>query len=172
MATNYDRSMGKSELHYFADASDLPLVVHRGALKAGGDKAREAEELFEANRWGGGWRDGIYTHDHFHATTHEVLGIARGQVKVRFDGRDDRVVALAAGDVAIVPAGVSHCNVGASKDLLVVGAYPDGRAPDMQDGTPRDEPEAAKSVKSVPLPAADPVFGPQGPLLQYWQAAK
>src|SRR5215470_3402508 len=98
MASNYDRSNVKTELHFFADASDLPLLVHRGALQAAGDKAAEAEELFAANRWGGGWRNGIYTHDHFHATAHEVLGIARGQVRVRFDGRDDKVVALAAGD--------------------------------------------------------------------------
>jgi uncharacterized protein YjlB len=37
--------------------------------------------------------------------THEVLGIARGEVKVEFGGAKGNAITLKAGDVAILPAG-------------------------------------------------------------------
>ena len=52
--------------------SRLPLLVYRGAVKVASDPAATFEELFEANDWGGTWRNGIYTYHHYHSTTHEV----------------------------------------------------------------------------------------------------
>jgi len=88
------------------------------------DPAAVFEELFEGNDWGDTWGDGIYDWLHYHSRTHEVLGIARGSGKVRFGGSKGRTINLKAGDVAILPAGTGHQCLKASKDFLVVGAYP------------------------------------------------
>lgn len=156
------------ELHPFPAVTALPLLVLRGAVPPDGRAAETCERLFAANGWGGGWRNGIYSHHHFHATAHEVLGIARGEVRVRFGGPAGAVVAVRAGDVIVVPAGVSHCNEGASDDLLVIGAYPARQSPEVKRGTPAEHPGAAQQIAAVPLPGADPVYGRNGPLLQHW----
>ncbi len=150
----------------------LPLLVYRQVLPLGGDTASACETLFARHGWTGGWRNGIFGYDHFHATTHEVLGIARGQVRVRFGGNGGIEAEVSAGDVVVVPAGVAHRNLGASRDLLVVGAYPDGRDPDRNTGTPGQNPHTVAAIMRVPVPPADPVFGRQGPLRQHWHDPK
>jgi uncharacterized protein YjlB len=171
-------SQTKPELHRFPEASDLPLLLYRGALAPkggpqggqaeGGAGAKTYEELFARNGWPGAWRNGIYPYHHFHATAHEVLGIAAGHAAVRFGGDGGPVVEVRAGDVVVIPAGVAHCNLGSSPDLLVVGAYPGGRSPDLNKGTPADHPAARAKLEKVALPEADPVFGPDGPLIRHW----
>jgi uncharacterized protein YjlB len=51
-----------------------------------GDRAAMFEELFKRNGWGDSWRNGIFDYVHYHSSTHEVLGIARGGASVRFGG--------------------------------------------------------------------------------------
>jgi uncharacterized protein YjlB len=105
---------------------ELPLVHYRSAveLRNAADPAAVFEALFESHGWGGSWRNGIYDYVHYHPRTHEVLGIARGRARVRFGGSKGKVVRLKPGDVAILPAGTGHEALSASKNLLVVGAYP------------------------------------------------
>ena len=158
------------ELHRIS-GQPLPLIVFRGALPLDGDPGGTCEALFAGNGWGGGWQNGIYSYHHFHATTHEVLGIARGHAKVRFGGDEGPLVEVAAGDVVVIPAGISHKKEGGSADLLVVGAYPGEREPDMQRGLPHEHPTAAAKASRVPVPATDPVFGAEGPLLRHWSGA-
>ena len=149
----------------------LPLLVYRGVLDAHAkDPAGDCERLFARHRWTGAWRNGIYDYDHFHRTAHEVLGIVRGEARVRFGGPEGLVVEVQAGDVVVIPAGVGHCNMGASRDLLVIGAYPDGDGePEICTGKGREHDQALDTVPKVPLPARDPVFGETGPLLDRWR---
>jgi len=150
---------------------DRPLLVYRAALQANGaDLAAAFEQLFASHGWGGGWRNGVYGYHHFHATAHEVLGIARGHATVRFGGPSGVAVTVHAGDVVVVPAGVAHKNEGASADLLVIGAYPDGTEPDMRrpDQSGKTE-ELTARVAQVPIPRADPVMGATGPLIERWR---
>jgi len=144
----------------------LPLLIYRDVLSRGSDPAGACEDLFARNGWTGAWRNGIYDYDHFHATMHEVLGIVRGRVKARFGGEGGVEAELRAGDVVVIPAGVAHKNLGASKDLLVVGAYPGGGDGDDDIHTKKDG--AAAKAERVPVPPADPVFGRQGPLREKW----
>jgi len=159
-----------SERHEFPGITELSLIVYRGAVKTGGGTAaEECLSLFARNGWGGGWTDGIHPYHHFHATTHEALGIVKGSARVRFGGRSGPVVAVEAGDAVIIPAGISHFNEGATDDLVVVGAYPGGRQPDMErSGSDEITEGARKRVRAVPLPEADPVFGKDGPLVRSW----
>ncbi len=170
MSENRNDASASIELHR-ALGQSLPLVVYRGALLPPSATAEAFAALFERHRWGGGWQNGIYPYHHFHATTHEVLGIARGGAKVRFGGDDGPLVEVGAGDVIVIPAGVSHRNEGSSADLLVVGAYPEAREPDMKRGLINEHSVAAAKVAEVPIPAMDPVFGDDGPLLRHWSKA-
>jgi uncharacterized protein YjlB len=164
------------EEHLFADDGrvpnnpSLPLIVYRSALETGPRCAGDCEKLFADNGWSGGWRNGIYAHHHYHSTTHEVLGIAAGSARVRLGGEAGTTVELHAGDVVVIPAGVAHKNEGASPDLVVVGAYPAGRGPDMCSPGAQHRERALRSVREVPLPASDPVYGKLGPLIERWRA--
>jgi uncharacterized protein YjlB len=147
----------------------LPLLVYRGVLDLAGDPAAGCEALFARHGWPGAWRNGIFGHDHFHATMHEVLGIVRGRVRVLFGGDGALETEVAAGDVVVIPAGVAHRNLGASRDLLVVGAYPGGGYPDT---TTEAGPDTAARIARVPVPDQDPVYGPAGPLLDRWTSTE
>ena len=158
------------ELHSFPEATSLPLLVYRGALPwLGAATASDCEALFARHGWPGAWHNGIYGFHHFHATTPEVLGIVAGHATVRFGGPAGAAVTVAAGDVVLVPAGVSHCKEAGSADLLVIGAYPGGRDPDMARGTPADHKEAPRQIAAVAVPDSDPVLGKDGPLLRHWR---
>jgi uncharacterized protein YjlB len=149
----------------------LPFVHYRSPvnLSDAADPAAVFEELFRRNGWRDSWRNGIYDYVHYHSATHEVLGIARGHARVRFGGNQGKVFELDAGDVAILPAGTGHQCLSASKDLLVVGAYPAGGKYDECTGTAAEHARAVKSIPKVPVPAKDPVYGTDGPLCRCWK---
>ena len=143
----------------------LPLIVYRAAFaNAGGRMAESAIEAhFATNDWRNGWVNGIYGFHHYHATAHEVLGIARGEADVQFGGPSGPVVRVSAGDAVLIPAGVGHCLQRGSADLSVVGAYPGGADWDLKRAD-RDDPQLAKEqIARVPLPDTDPVLGTDGP---------
>jgi uncharacterized protein YjlB len=146
-------------------------VLYQSVVRPGGsyDPATIFEQLFESNGWTGTWRNGIYDYGHFHSATHEVLGIARGQATVRFGGMTGRDIELGTGDVAILPAGTGHQRLASSGDFLVVGAYPDPDSYDECTGKPAERARAMESIPKVPLPDADPVLGPDGPLRTLWE---
>ncbi len=153
--------------------SVLPLLVFQRAFDpAGADLVRRIEEVFVANGWGGSWRDGIYGFHHYHSSAHEVLGVYRGSARVRLGGAQGTTVSIATGDVVVIPAGVAHKNLGASRDFAVVGAYPDGQRADMNYGKAAERPGADERIARVALPRMDPVHGADGPLLDLWRSAR
>lgn len=160
-------------LHLFADDgripnnAALPVIVYRRPLAFDDDPAA-LEETFAGHGWTNGWRNGIYGFHHFHSTAHEVLGIARGRVRVRLGGERGTSFELEAGDVVVLPAGTGHRNEGGSGDLLVVGAYAGGRSWDTRTGDPAERPEVQRDIARVPLPEADPMHGAAGPLVRAW----
>ena len=64
-----------------------------------------------------------------------------------------------------IPAGVGHRLERGSSDLLVVGAYPEGRAWDLRRGDPAERDLVMANLAAVPLPATDPIHGAAGPLV-------
>ena len=150
--------------------SRLPLLVYRRAVPADPDAI---ERLFGENAWPPAWRDGVHPFHHFHSNAHEVLGFARGEATVLFGGPSGQVLIARAGDVIVVPAGVGHCNQSQSADLLVVGAYPANTSrPDLRRGKAAEHMASVRAIADVPLPQADPVRGPGGPLLRIWTTQK
>jgi uncharacterized protein YjlB len=164
-------------LHRFADDgripnnAHLPLIVYSGVLDRDGDMASACERRFAANGWGDGWRNGIYPYHHFHSTAHEALGIVRGSARVQFGGEKGAILEVSTGDVVVIPAGVGHKRLSASDDLLVIGAYPRGQHVDLCKGEGEDGAHVRQSIREVPLPAEDPVFGADGPLIRHWPPA-
>jgi uncharacterized protein YjlB len=147
----------------------MPFLVYKQAISVDNDHPEKTiEGLFGANGWGDMWRNGVYDYLHYHATVHEALGIARGHARVRFGGDRGKVFEIAAGDVAILPAGAGHQCLSASPDFSVVGAYPPGPRMHVTRPTPDNHRKALKTIPEVKLPKTDPVMGADGPLVRLW----
>ena len=163
------------EEHLFIDDGhvpnnpSLPLIVYRAVLETGPRAAVACEALFAGNDWSAAWINGIYAHHHYHSTAHEVLGIARGNARVRLGGEGGQTVELNAGDVVVIPAGTAHKREAASSDLLVIGAYPRGQHPDICRAEAAAHDRALPAIAAVPLPEADPVTGRADPLIECWR---
>lgn len=150
----------------------LPVIVYREVFREPRDlSAHTVEKVFEAHRWTGTWRNGIFSYHHYHSTAHEVLGVVRGAATVQLGGPDGVVLDLSGGDVVILPAGIAHKNLGSASDFRVVGAYPPGQRWDVKRGDPEDRPEADRNIEAAALPASDPVFGSSGLLPAHWHHA-
>jgi uncharacterized protein YjlB len=145
--------------------SRFPVLLYRGAVTpdGGGDLADAIEATFRRHDWLNNWRElGVYDYYHFHSTTHEALGVARGQITLRLGGEGGTVVTLTAGDVLVLPAGTSHIRLEHSGDSWMVGGYPEGRDWDLIRDEAVTEAEAKAAVKrigSLPIPGRDPVTG-------------
>ncbi|MEP3278331.1 MAG: cupin [Stappiaceae bacterium] len=147
--------------------SRFPLLIHRQAVPGGG--ADTVRACFRQNGWFNNWQNkGVYTYGHFHSTTHECLGCAAGWMEIEVFGQGGTRVKVEAGDVIVMPAGVSHAMTDSSDDVLIVGGYPDGRDWDnMQEAHITEEARraAVKRIMMLPIPARDPVTGEP---LQEW----
>src|SRR6185436_12164393 len=148
----------------------MPFLVYKGAVDVANDHPEKTiEGLFGANGWGEMWRNGVYDYLHYHATVHEVLGVARGHAQVRFGGDRGREFEISAGDVAILPAGTGHQCISSSRDFCVVGAYPPGAPMHVTRPTKAAHATALQTIAKVAVPKTDPVLGADGPLVKLWK---
>lgn len=157
----------------FPNNNLLPLLVYSKVLHLPEDEdLRIIIDIFESNNWSNAWTNGIYDFHHYHSTTHEVLGIARGSARVLFGGDQGVSLVLERGDVVIIPAGVAHKNLGNDPDFVCVGAYPDGLQYDMYYGREGERPRTDETIRKLRLPRYDPVYGIDGPLIKNWAGEK
>ena len=156
----------------FPNNERLAILVYRSALPLNRhDEHQAVRTVFEANGWTNVWVDGMFEFNHYHSTSHEVLGFACGQATVEVGGPSQGVrIALSTGDVLLIPAGVAHRKIEGSRDLTVVGAYPPGQQYDMNYGLPEERRTAVHAITQVGIPETDPVLGPSGPLAEHWGA--
>lgn len=161
-------------LYYFDDDgvtpnSRLPVLIYKNVLaETTEDFASSLESIFQQNNWTENWRDIVLDKDHYHSTTHEVLGISKGSVNLQLGGARGKKILASAGDVLILPAGVAHRSLNNELHYEVIGGYPEGRPWDMIYCEPEKYVEAKIVIDRLPLPTTDPIFGVNGPLLDFW----
>lgn len=144
----------------------LPLVVYSGVIQG---NAATYRAMYQRNKWGGIWLNGVYRFHHFHSTAHEVLGCVSGRARIQFGGENGEILEVTAGDMVVIPAGVGHYNTGdQSEDFQIMGAYPMGQTWDLCRGDPNERLQVLENIKRVPLPKTDPVQGAGGALLDAW----
>jgi uncharacterized protein YjlB len=149
----------------------LPFLVYKQAISLEHDQPEETiERLFGAHGWDDMWRNGVYNYLHYHATVHEALGVARGHARVRFGGDRGKEIEIAAGDVAVLPAGTGHQCLSMSRDFCVIGAYPPGAKMQVTRPTPENYRKALQTIPQVERPKTDPVLGADGPLVRLWKS--
>jgi uncharacterized protein YjlB len=146
----------------------LPLIVCKSALEFN-LTSEEIKKKLKANLWENSWMGGVYNFHHYHSTAHEVLCVYEGTATLLFGGDKGVVMLLKKGDVVIIPAGVAHKNLDATEQFKCIGAYPKGQAYDMHEGKKEEYAKAVGNIAILPLPATDPIFGMDGPLLTEWK---
>jgi uncharacterized protein YjlB len=149
--------------------SVLPVLLYKAVFHLPNDHSPGVmETVFENNGWFNSWRNGMFTYNHYHSITHEVLGIYCGECHVSLGGDSGIQLFLEKGDVLLIPAGVAHKNIGASTDFKCIGAYPGGKDFDINLGKSGERPGTDKNIKKIPVPKLDPVYGKEGLLSRYW----
>src|SRR6185437_13231847 len=80
----------------------LPVMLFRSVLPLRiTNKLQKFRRAFRKSGWVGLWTDTVYDYTHFHSNAHEVLGIAKGSVKLLIGGVGRRRLRLKAGDMII-----------------------------------------------------------------------
>ncbi|MEI4234132.1 cupin domain-containing protein [Roseovarius sp. D22-M7] len=150
-------------LHFADDGTvpnnpDLPAVVLCGALGEGAAPDAVRGRL-EANGWGGTWVWQVFAYHHYHPDAHEALAVASGRAELMLGGPEGQCVSVRAGDVLVLPAGTGHCQIEASANFQVCGAYPAGqeRYETLRAEHPHDS-AVLERIRAVPLPRADDFF--------------
>ncbi|KAH6643501.1 hypothetical protein C7974DRAFT_381671 [Boeremia exigua] len=186
--------------------SPLPLVHYRGVLKESERTPGHAFDMFWDNGWLVQWLV-RYPHTqraHYHGASHECMAVLTGNATIRFGVADTDPdleknthgsafekggieLEARAGDVFIIPAGVSHKTYnslpaaeferlspgdGHTIDIetarktyhrielsgfTMLGAYPEGCQWDFLEGGEHEG--NFEAVWKIPKPSTDPVFG-------------
>lgn len=138
---------------------NIPLLFAAAAVK----------KLFRKNGWGNNWRAGIFTYDHYHSNTHEVIAVLKGKTTLLLGGKGGRKLEIEKGDVLIIPAGVAHKNLGNENDVVCIGGYPGSKEYDMQYGNEGERPAADNRIAKLAIPPTDPVFGKEKGVFEFWK---
>lgn len=149
--------------------SPLPLLIYQDAFKQYGEEgASWLVKCFESNNWRDSWRSGVYAFQHYHSNVHEVLGCYQGTALLHMGGALGEKIAIRAGDILVIPAGVGHKCLDHSVDFMVVGAYPDGGKPDLMKGDADERPAADERIALLNIPQTDPLTGAESGLNNFW----
>ncbi len=149
----------------------LPLLVYQKVIDdSHPNLAGLFEELYVKNGWQAAWRWSVYDYHHYHSTAHEALGCFRGNATVLFGGDSGVEVEISPGDLVVIPAGVGHKNLRWSAGFQVSGGYPPNQNWDMNYAKPEEHGPAIANIAKVPLPETDPLYGADGPLVEFWRS--
>ena len=146
----------------------LPALLMRGAIVPGTSPEAIAVRL-EASGWGSTWVWRVFPYHHYHPNAHEALAVAAGYAGLMLGGPRGERVAVSVGDVVVLPAGTGHCQLEASADFAVVGAYPPGQ--EDYETVRAEQPhggEVLRRIAAVARPRTDLVHGANGPLTRAW----
>lgn len=145
----------------------LPVYLQRGVMA--GHTATDIRAQFEKMGWAGTWTYIVFDFHHYHPNAHEALCVATGWADLQLGGAKGPMFRLEAGDLVVLPAGTGHCRLDMSADFSICGGYPPGQEEySTFEAAPHARTRHGDAIKAVPLPATDPIFGPDGPLITAW----
>ena len=108
--------------------NSLPVLFYKGAAEKWLNQSNAAEAVlshFERNGYGNGWVNGIFNYHHFHSTTHEALTCIAGEGSIQLGGPGQNIYTVTKGDVLLLPAGIAHKKIKATKNFQIVGLVVD-----------------------------------------------
>ncbi len=150
--------------------SKLPVLIYRDAFELPDHfPSSFIKKLFKKNGWSNSWKSGIYTYQHYHSNTHEVIGVYKEKSSLMLGGKKGVRITIKKGDVVLIAAGVAHKNLEKENKVRCIGAYPLGKSYDMNYGKKKERPGTDKNIKKVIIPKKDPVFGLKNGLHLYWK---
>jgi len=154
----------------FPNNEHLPVIIYEHSFQISNEDegADQIERIIQDNGWHHPWRNGIYDYHHFHSTAHEVLICYAGSARVQLGGPEGSEVSFKQGDVMVLPAGTAHKCLEGTADFKCIGAYPVDQMFDMCYGELEERSKNIENILKVPLPAADPIYGQDGPLMFHW----
>jgi len=155
----------------FPNNAQLPVLFYKRAIPTRFfSEPDDVMKLLRLNHWENAWHDTVYDYHHYHSTAHEVLVAIKGQTRLQLGGEKGITIHFEKGDALVIPAGGAHKNLEPDNEFACIGAYPQGQQYDMNYGKPDEREQADQNIEQVALPAADPLFGAEGPLMKYWAA--
>lgn len=169
------------EALYLADTgtvpnSRLPVVVYKAAFSPQAPSSSDVDQGLTQLAWRNGWKvdwvesDAVFRYTHYHTTAHEVLAVLDEVAAIRLGGEGSKtVVHVSPGDLLGIPAGVAHRRISGNQYFRVAGLYLAGAKWDLMRVTPANYRKAQHNLPNVELPEADPLYGQDGPLMQYWK---
>jgi uncharacterized protein YjlB len=63
---------------YYPQVLDIPALF----------PAHYVKKLFTGHDWTNNWESGIYTYNHYHSNTHEVMGVIKGRTILLLGGEN------------------------------------------------------------------------------------
>ncbi|AYV73716.1 hypothetical protein HRF69_20310 [Bacillus circulans] len=151
---------------YIPNHPYLPALHYKRAME---NKEDEMEKVFQQNNWKNTWSGGVFSYHHYHSNAHEVLGIKTGSALLQIGGEGGSKLIVKSGDVLLLPAGTGHKKLSASPEFEVIGAYPNGEDYNIKTDVEKDLDGVQEEIESAFFPAADPVYGENGPLSKMWR---
>ncbi|NBV76766.1 cupin [bacterium] len=148
-----------------------PVLVYKNAFDFTDRSSvyREVEVHVSAHGWRLEWEWRIYRYTHWHSTAHEALACIEGDAVVEVGGPQyGEEYNVIPGTIMVIPAGVAHRNKRYSSDFKVLGMYPEEQKWNLIKGARTFSPIGRRQSRKVPVPRADPFFGPKGPLTKLW----
>lgn len=159
----------------------LPVLLYRNAFSGVGRDIRHVIYYHVKNSdWNfrkregslGKWFGQIPDYPQYHSNTHEFLVVVRSYGTVRIGGEEGVDLELSTGDALVLPSGTGHRQVEADESFELMAAYPGRDNFDVKTGEPDERPEVLEKIRSVGVPATDPICGEDGPLPRIWSAAR
>ncbi|WP_208560291.1 cupin domain-containing protein [Marinilactibacillus kalidii] len=154
----------------------LPAMLYPDAFKNIVEEHHAAEQVIERlarYQYTNAWVNGIFDYHHFHSNADEVLVCLAGEASVQLGGPSGKKVSFTQGDVLLLPPGMAHKRLKASKDFSIVGAYPNGQSFNTYKKSDVKSKELFGKIKEeishVAIPPLDPVQGDKGAIHTYWK---
>lgn len=106
----------------------------------------------------------VFDYHHYRSTAHELLVVLSGNAVVQIGGPVSDIFEVGVGDALLLPGGLAHKCETASRNFMVLAAYPNQQRYDIKKGKAKEKEKATTNILKLALPQNDPFFGNEGPM--------